>query len=173
MAKTLTPYFQLGKWADGDNPGAVDLNANWTSLDLLIRNAEVLREGYDADHQVDLNAIDQEIKLRSISQKTAAYTIPAYETRTIYSNANAGAQVIYTLPAGTTPFGKMYTFIVMAAQNVQIKGNGADQIRIAASISTATTGHIDNATIGGAITLVNVQNNVWLAISQEGVWTVT
>lgn len=173
MAKTLTPYYDLGKWDDGDNPGAPDLNANWTMIDLLLFAVDAMRETYDYDVQVDLNAIQQEWKFRTLAQKTADYTIPAGESQYIYSNKDASGQVIYRLPPGTAPFGKSVTCIVMSANNVRITGDGADQIRVAASISTATTGHIDNATIGGAITLVNVQSNVWLAISQEGVWTVT
>lgn len=57
MAKTLTTNYSLGKWDDGDNPGATDLNANWASLDTQMWRRELEALSNWEDLQVDLNAL--------------------------------------------------------------------------------------------------------------------
>ena len=106
-----------------------------------------------------------------LTKTAATYAIPASEINTEYDNSGAGAQVAFTLPASTV--GLQYVFIVLTAQNVRILGHGAETIKVGASTSTATTGHIDNATSGGVIRLSCHVAGTWIATYQQGTWTVT
>lgn len=109
--------------------------------------------------------------VQCLTKTAATYTVPTSEQRAEYDNNGSAGQVAFTLPASAV--GLVYTFVVLTAQNVRIVGNGAETIRVAGSISTATTGHIDNATVGGVIRLSCHVAGTWIATYQEGVWTVT
>lgn len=109
--------------------------------------------------------------VQCLTKTASTYAIPASEQRAEYDNAGAGAQVAFTLPVSVV--GMAYTFVVLAAQNLRISGNGSDTIRVGASVSTATTGHIDNATVGGVIRLTCHVAGTWIATYQQGTWTVT
>lgn len=108
-----------------------------------------------------------------VATKTASsYAISATENLTQFNNNGAAGQVAFTLPASAP--GMLYGFYVATAQNVRISGTGAETIRQAASVSTATTGHIDNTTIGGYIVLICHVAGQWVAMgTPEGTWAVT
>jgi hypothetical protein len=107
---------------------------------------------------------------QQILTKTADYTVLASETGAVYTNSGAAGQVIFTLP--TWAAGLFYMFDVETAQNLRVVASGTDTIRIAGSVSAAG-GRIDNATVGGVVTLVATLSGKWVATSQEGTWTVT
>lgn len=106
-----------------------------------------------------------------ITKTASTYAIQESEDGTEFDNNGAGAQVAFTLPASKV--GLSYSFMVLTAQNVRLVGTGAEQIRVAASVSTATTGHVDNATAGGVIRLSCHVAGTWVATSTVGTWTVT
>jgi len=173
MSQTYTTNYNLGKWEDGDNPGATQLNLNWTTIDEQLFESEEQILNLDDDVQVDLNALAAQTLLPTVAPKTTAYSVVQSDNRKTFTNAGAGAQVIFTLPPAPA-VGTTVSFVVLAAQNVRLApGNATDLIRVAASVSTVSSGHIDNATIGGVVTLLYVAAALWIATSQEGTWTVT
>lgn len=173
MAQTLTPNYSLNKYDTGDNPGADALNANWTTIDEQVFNRDLEILALDADVQTDLDAVMINVRWRTVVFQTINKTITTADLRTYFSNANATGQLVFTLPAAlATVRGQEYSFLVTAAQNVRIAGAGSDQIRIAASISTATTGYVENATIGGVLTLLLAHNGLWIATATQGTWSV-
>jgi hypothetical protein len=111
------------------------------------------------------------VGVQCLTKTSSPYNVPVSEQRTEYDNNGAGGQVIFNLPASAV--GLVYTFVVVTAQNIRIAGNGTDVIRVAGSVSTATTGHIDNATVGGVIRLSCHVAGTWIASYQEGTWTLT
>lgn len=176
MAKTLTTNYSLGKWDDGDNPGATDLNANWTTIDEELNQRDLMLQALEFEEQVDVNAISKQVQMRQLSTKTSAYTVTLNDLNVHFNNSGAGGQVIFTLPSLTvgTVLGASYTFVVLTAQNIRLApGNATDIIRNAGSASTASSGHIDNATIGGVVTIVAEAAGVWICTSTVGTWTVT
>lgn len=103
--------------------------------------------------------------------KTSAYPVVSADGNKIFTNSGAGGQVIFTLPAAAANLGP-FTFVVSTAQNVQVLAVGDDTIRLAATASAAA-GHIDNATIGGSVTLIAIDGIQWFATALMGTWTVT
>lgn len=109
--------------------------------------------------------------VQCLTKTSSPYSVSVGEQGCEYDNNGATGQVIFNLPASAV--GLVYTFMVVTAQNIRIAGNGADTIQVAGSTSTATTGHIDNATSGGVIRLSCHVTGKWVATAQEGTWTVT
>lgn len=106
---------------------------------------------------------------RNVQTKTGNYVVLNTESRDLFTNLGASAGITYTLPAGLA--GLSYTFIVEDADGITVAGNGAQQIRVAAAISTATTGNISSTTIGDSVTLTWTGTS-WHATSTVGTWTV-
>lgn len=175
MAKTLTTYYLLGKWEDGDNPGATDLNSNWTTIDTALNANDEFLQTVELEREMELAAVSSRVNLHPVAVKTADYAVQVGDTTKHFNNSGAGAQVNFTLPALTSSLvGLTYTFVVLTAQNVRLSpGNATDLIRNAASVSTASTGHIDNATVGGVVTVVAITSGLWICTSTVGTWTVT
>ncbi len=96
---------------------------------------------------------------------------PTTGTGTFHSNDGASGNISETLPAASTK-GLNHTFYVSAAHELKILCNGSDQIRVGASISTATTGDVKSSTVGNSITIVSLKSGLWVAISTVGTWTV-
>lgn len=106
----------------------------------------------------------------TLSAKTADYTVTATDAQAkVFHNTGAAGTVIFTLP--TASAGLRVTFIVTAAQILNIKTGTTDTIRVAASVSTATTGSVQASTIGNTLTLVCIGTQ-WVAESYVGTWTV-
>ena len=106
----------------------------------------------------------------TLSAKTADYTVTATDAQAkVFHNTGAAGTVIFTLPAASA--GLRVTFIVTAAQILNIKTGTTDTIRVAASVSTATTGSVQASTIGNTLTLVCIGTQ-WVAESYVGTWTV-
>lgn len=93
---------------------------------------------------------------------------------TSYSNLGTAALVPFVLPEVTTSLhvGMTFQFIVEDADGIKVVTNTTKQIRIAGSISTATTGDVTSTTIGSTLTLIWT-GNVWIAIATNGIWVVT
>lgn len=56
MAETLTPYYALKKYDDGDNPGAKNLNSNWTEIDQQLRDRDLETQQLDVESQMERDA---------------------------------------------------------------------------------------------------------------------
>lgn len=106
----------------------------------------------------------------TLSAKAADYTVTATDAQAkVFHNTGAAGTVIFTLP--TASAGLRVTFIVTAAQILNIKTGTTDTIRVAASVSTATTGSVQASAIGNTLTLVCIGTQ-WVAESYVGTWTV-
>lgn len=88
----------------------------------------------------------------------------------IYTNEGATGLATFNLP--TAVAGLSFEFYVADTDAVRVVASTGDTIRVAGSVS-ATAGRIDNATIGGYVRLVAVNDTAWVAASTVGTWTVT
>lgn len=106
----------------------------------------------------------------TLAAKTADYTVTATDAQAkVFHNTGAAGTVVFTLPAASD--GLRVTFIVTVAQILNIKTGTTDTIRVAAAVSTATTGSVQASTIGNTLTLVCLGTQ-WVAESYVGTWTV-
>lgn len=106
----------------------------------------------------------------TLAAKTGDYTVTAADAQAkVFHNTGAAGTVIFTLP--TASAGLRVTFIVTVAQILRVITGTTDTIRVAAGVSTATTGTVSASTIGNTLTLVCVGTQ-WVAESYVGTWTV-
>ncbi len=106
-----------------------------------------------------------------VTAKTANYTIVVADRSKLFTNEGAGGQVDFSLPSAIKGLGP-FDFYVQAAQTLKVIANTGDTIRIAGNVS-ASAGNITNATVGGAVKLVCINNTEWVALSTLGTWSVT
>lgn len=90
----------------------------------------------------------------------------AQSTGTAITNAAAGGGMVYNLPAAAA--GLQFTFVVMAAQNMDINPDNADQIL---GLTNAVGDAIRNATVGGTVTLLAVDATNWVVVGSYGTWS--
>lgn len=100
--------------------------------------------------------------------RTTALSVAANQTRALFTNEGATAQVIFTLP--TAVAGYEYTYVVQDTDGIRVTAASGDTIRIAGTV-TAAAGYVENATIGGTLTLVSINATEWLAVASQGTWT--
>lgn len=87
-------------------------------------------------------------------------------------NSGATGTVILTLPA--IPAGTSYlrvAFYVATAQTLRVRTNSSELIQVGASVTTATTGYIEDNTVGDFVELEYFAGR-WRATSLIGTWTV-
>lgn len=106
---------------------------------------------------------------RSVTPKTADYTVTTTDSNTVLTNTSAAGQITASLPSATV--GLTYTAIVTTAQNLIVDAAGTDTIRLGASV-TASGGNLTSNTIGNVITIVCVKSGEWFVVSSVGTWTV-
>jgi hypothetical protein len=90
----------------------------------------------------------------------------AQSNGTAITNAAAGGGMVYNLPGAAA--GLKYTFVVMAAQNMDINPDNADQIL---GLTNAVNNSIRNATVGSTVTLLAVDATNWVVAGSYGTWT--
>ena len=83
----------------------------------------------------------------------------------VYTNASAVGGGIWNLPAAVG--GEEFTFVVMAAQNMDINPDDADQIL---GLTNGVNNAIRNATVGSTVTLKAVDATNWVVKSYYGTW---
>jgi hypothetical protein len=96
--------------------------------------------------------------------KTANYTAVANDAGTRFSNAGASGAITITLP--TAVKGKVFSFIVMAAQTLNITAPAGSIFGVGLSGATRTS-----STQYSAITLECVDGTNWNVTSLYGTWT--
>ncbi|MFH0809380.1 MAG: hypothetical protein V2A77_02745 [Pseudomonadota bacterium] len=89
----------------------------------------------------------------------------AQSVGTAITNAGAGGAMVYNLPAAVA--GLQYTFVVMAAQNMDINPDAADQILV---LTNAVGDAIRSATAGNTVTLLAVDATNWVVVGEKGTW---
>jgi hypothetical protein len=105
-----------------------------------------------------------------IVSKTANYTVVPSDADTFFNNTGAGGTVNFTLLSNFV--GMKFTFYIDAAQTLTVTAPASTTIRIAGSVSAAA-GNISANTVGNCVTLKCISATQWVAISNEGTWTVT
>jgi hypothetical protein len=87
----------------------------------------------------------------------------------VWTNLGDGNGTVFTLPEASTVLGRDITFVVLAAQNLDINPyDSTDQIL---GLTNAAGDAIRNATIGGTVTLLAVGNDAWVVQSSYGTWS--
>jgi hypothetical protein len=100
--------------------------------------------------------------------RTTALSVAANQTRALFTNEGATAQVVFTLPTAAANY--KYTFVVQDADGVRVTAASGDTIRIAGT-ATAAAGYIESTTIGNTVTLVAINATEWIATAVNGTWT--
>lgn len=100
--------------------------------------------------------------------RTTALSVAANQTRALFTNEGATAQVVFTLPTAAANIA--YTFIVQDADGTRVTAASGDTIRIAGTVSSAA-GYIESTTIGNTVTLVAINATEWIATASHGTWT--
>lgn len=106
---------------------------------------------------------------RVITPKTSDYTVLFVDANKMFTNTGAGGAVNLTLPVLQ---GLEFTFYIDAAQTLTITAPASTTIRVAGSVTSAA-GNISANTVGNCITLKCISSTQWVAVSQEGTWTVS
>lgn len=112
---------------------------------------------------------------RVVEAETAGVGSPravtALESRKLFTNEGAGAEVFITLPAaaaGVGPFG----FCAQNANGIRATAAAGDTIRIE-GVASAAGGFIRSSTVGSMIWLECINGTEWVASAKPaGVWTI-
>lgn len=96
----------------------------------------------------------------TVSDKTADYPIVAADTGKVFTNKGAAGAINFTLP--TAAANLEFSFAVQAAQYLRVTSNTGDMIRIA-EVDSATAGYIRSNETGGFLSLVCLDDTVWIA----------
>lgn len=96
---------------------------------------------------------------RSVSVKTAAYTVLAADVGTTFTNEAAGAQVTFSLPAATV--GLWYRFVAKAAQEIRLDPNGTETIALDTGVQQAAGAYITFNAIGERVSIECVKAGEW------------
>lgn len=107
--------------------------------------------------------------LRSVSAKTANYTVTAADNGTTFTNAGAAGAVTFALPAATP--GMWYRFVVKAAQELRIDPNGTETISLPTGVQQAAGKYIGADAVGERISIECVAAGVWETSEAVGTWT--
>jgi hypothetical protein len=104
----------------------------------------------------------------TVTAKTEAYPVVAGDAGTVFTNTGDGDGVVLSLPEASTVIGKRFTFVVLAAQNLDVNPDDADQIL---GLTNGAGDAIRNATAGGKVTLLAVDATNWVVDGSYGTWT--
>lgn len=103
----------------------------------------------------------------TVAPKTSAYAVQVSDSAKVFTNADATAQVEFTLPAGA--IGSNYTFIVMDTDGLKVNAHANGLIRVGSQVSSSG-GSIDATTIGASLTLVGVDATNWVSTGLSNTW---
>ena len=112
------------------------------------------------------------INVKNVTAKTQADT-PITVTAATYNgqiltNSGASGGVVFNLPEASTVIGQSFTFVVIAAQNLDVNPDDGDQILGA---TNAAGDAVRNATAGGSITLTAIDATNWAVTAYYGSWS--
>jgi len=86
------------------------------------------------------------------------------ESGTVFDNAGDGDGTIFTLPEASTAIGCYYTFVVVAAQSLNINPGAADD-RFIDPITNAVGDSIESSTAGDSVTVLCIGDDSWVIIA--------
>ena len=112
------------------------------------------------------------INVKNVTAKTQADT-PVTVTAATYNgqiltNSGASGGVVFNLPEASTVIGQSFTFVVVAAQNLDVNPDNGDTILRA---TNANGDAIRNATAGGSVTLTAIDATNWVITAYYGSWS--
>ena len=106
--------------------------------------------------------------LQTITNDTEPHAISAAESGTVLTNLGSNGADAWTLP--TAIAGYEYTFVVMAAQDMQITPAAGDSIIGSGTDVGPGDTYAANA-VGETLHLIAVDDTNWIVISETGTWT--
>lgn len=186
---TIIVLFAFMAMAAGPHPGkqfGEDLGKDDRSYkDLFLKN-KIIFEGATAndfeislvpafaaaDATVTIPAKTGTIKLLTQTitakiQTDSPVSVAAADSGQIYTNAGAGGAVVFNLPEASTVIGQSFTFVVIAAQNLDVNPADADVILGA---TNAAGDALRNAVAGGSITLTVIDATNIVVTGINGSW---
>ena len=103
-----------------------------------------------------------------VTAKATDYTVAAGDLagNTAFTNNGAGAEVEFTLPAGTA--GDKVTFMVTDAEYLKIVTDGTETLRYL-NVQSAAGGYLRSNTVGNSVTLIYNADD-WLVVTMTGEW---
>lgn len=105
---------------------------------------------------------------RETADKTASYTVSAGDTGKVFTNAGASSALTFTLPTSGQN-GLTYTFVVAAAQTVNLLPGTSDRILYAGAVDRKK---VYASTVGHALTIVGLSTGDWAVAAVNGTWSV-
>lgn len=159
-----------------ENKGYISVSVlEETAANLAAMTPSPLPASFAKEPKVDPTTFQAPHNRQQISNATATTSAPATLTASqsgsVFNNGAAGSQVGFVLPASVP--GMSFMFVCTAAAGIRVSGSGAETIHVAASTSTATTGHVDNTAAGSVLSLNCCAAGSWFATATVGTWTVT
>lgn len=107
---------------------------------------------------------------RTITAKTASYTITEADCGTTFTNAGASGAITFTLPAAAE--GLWYRFGVRAAQELRIDPNGSETISLPSTgVPSAAGKYIGADAVGETVEIECCGGTNWAVRSYTGTWT--
>lgn len=106
----------------------------------------------------------------SVSIKTSDYPIVASDSGKVFTNTGSSGLVILSLPVPTP--GLSYTFVVDAAQTIEIKADDTSTITLGNAGSTVGGGNITNNVTGSTVQLVAISTTKWMVLAIQGTWVI-
>ena len=100
--------------------------------------------------------------LWTVTNDADGKTMTIAESQTVQTNSGAVGAGIWNLPEASTAIGMTFTFVVIAAQNMDINPDAADIILAA---TNAAGDAIRSATVGDTVTLIAVDATNWVVKS--------
>jgi hypothetical protein len=111
-----------------------------------------------------------QLALRTVTAKTADYTVLAADSGTCFTTVGAAGTVIFALPAAVV--GLEYYFRVGAAQELRIDPNGTEVIALPSTGVAGAAGKYLTANADGeSVHLMCTKAGTWTAFGFTGTWT--
>lgn len=162
-----------------DSAGALQIVAQATGwpanrgafipLATVTRTGGAITSVVDQRHLLSMDAWDP--RRRTVSVKTADYTVLAADTGKVFTTTGAAGTVVFTLPT-TGHEGLTFAFVNNTTNTLRITPGGSDMILYSGSSDGK---YLYSANRGQAITLVGLPSGDWAAVSETragAAWTV-
>ena len=105
----------------------------------------------------------------TVTDKTAAFTVAAANSRAVFTDKGATSPVTFSLPAAAT--GLAYTFIQRATAALTVAApKGA--VIADGGVASGDGGAAVSSSAGSVLALVAVDGATWQVIYKSGTWTV-
>ncbi len=158
--KTTDGGIQLN--ADGGTNGDITIDAA-SVLDLIAAGGITTSDAFTGDGTATLGGF-----LRTITNDTEPHAVAITESGTVLTNLGANGADTWQLPNAVA--GLEYIFVVMAAQEMQITPQGADNINSGGTALGAGDYYVADA-VGEMLHIIAVDTTNWIVISETGTWT--